>query len=419
MIKILLDFIKSFLWFVFYNLIGYLLHTDKSHKLNGSHKLNKFHKSNRYKIITQDIIYNKALKLSDITIVSRQQQTSCFELDVHDKSSVDNKISIKLNNNERFICYGCGKPHRSTHPVYVFSCMKCGSLNQKYRYFCRDLSNQVALVTGCRTKLGHQITLKLLRANCKVIGTTRYPQQAINMYQKYKDYDIFKHNLIIYHESIDFDNDNITNLVTNLVNYIQDNFNQLNILINCAAQTIRVREKNKTTEPDERNRYGDAKHVDETHINSWQMTISDINQNEMQEVYRINAIAPCILTQSLLFLMKKSTISPYIINVHAREGLFNVHKSEYHLHLNMAKSALHMLTKCLIRSNLKTNDELNFRIHGCDPGWISVDEYYKSNRPWIVPPLDEIDGAARILYPLFADLQSCSKTRRHFKFVKS
>ena len=112
--------------------------------------------------------------------------------------------------------------------------------------------------------------------------------------------------------------------------------------------------------------------------------------------------------------MQLSKTPPYIINVHAREGLINVKKSKFHIHLNMAKIGLSMLTKCLVSSKLKTfNGEL-FRIHGVDPGWISVDEYYEENRPWIVPPLDEIDGAARILFPLFSNFQSCSKTRRHF-----
>lgn len=413
MIQLLITFIKSVLWFIFYGSTN-----NKTKQIIPLRKSNKTHK---YTIITQDILYDKALQLPGTTIITRQHQKSCHDLDLHNKNGVPNKISLKLKKNERFICYGCGKPHRSTHPVYVFSCMKCGSLNQKYRYFNRDLTGQIALVTGCRTKLGHQITLKLLRANCKVIGTTRYPDQAIKMYEQYEDYSRFKDNLIIYHESIDFDNDNIVHLVVNLVNFIQGNFMRLNILINCAAQTIRVREKNKPSMPHslEENRYGDAKFVSESDINSWQITISDVDQDEMQEVYRVNAIAPCILVQSLLPLLKKSIVPPYVINVHAREGLFNVHKSGYHLHLNMAKSALHMLTKCLIRSNLKTESENNFCIHGCDPGWISVDEYYKTSRPWIVPPLDEIDGAARILYPLFAKLRSCSKTRRHFKSIKS
>ena len=73
-----------------------------------------------------------------------------------------------------------------------------------------------------------------------------------------------------------------------------------------------------------------------------------------------------------------------------------------------------MLTRGLIDSQLETDLGKKFCIHGTDPGWISVDEYYEETRPWIVPPLDEIDGASRILYPLFAQLSSCRKTRRHF-----
>ena len=74
-----------------------------------------------------------------------------------------------------------------------------------------------------------------------------------------------------------------------------------------------------------------------------------------------------------------------------------------------------MLTKSLIESKIKTDDNKSFSIHGCDPGWISVDEYYASSKPWIVPPLDEVDGASRILFPIFKGIMfSEPKTRRHF-----
>ena len=73
-----------------------------------------------------------------------------------------------------------------------------------------------------------------------------------------------------------------------------------------------------------------------------------------------------------------------------------------------------MLTKCLISYRHKTSSGKKFSIHGCCPGFISIDEYYENKRPWIVPPIDEIDGAARILYPLFNDLNSNPMTRRHY-----
>jgi NAD(P)-dependent dehydrogenase (short-subunit alcohol dehydrogenase family) len=381
---------------------------------------NKQRNMNDYKLITQDIIYDMIIKefANTNNVVTRQLQNSCTDLYEFDQLTLLNKKSIKLKSHEIFRCYGCQRYFRSAHSVYVFSCVECGNMFQKFRHFSRDLTGKVAFVTGSRTKLGHQITLKLLRAGCKVIGTTRYPLKALKTYETYKDYDAFKENLNIYPEALDFDTPNMTDSFNKLAEFIKEKFGQLNILVNCAAQTIRAREKLEYNQPHinpiETNRYNDSKHVDSSCVNSWQMTLSDLIQNEMEEVYRVNAIAPCLLVQSLLELMKMSEEPPYIINVHAREGLLNVKKSKFHMHLNMAKSAMSMFTRCLASSKLKTNNNEYFRIHGVDPGWISVDEYYEDNCPWIVPPLDEIDGAARILYPLFKNLSTCSKTRRHF-----
>ncbi|OHT16352.1 hypothetical protein TRFO_41824 [Tritrichomonas foetus] len=53
-------------------------------------------------------------------------------------------------------------------------------------------------------------------------------------------------------------------------------------------------------------------------------------------------------------------------------------------------------------------------IHGCDPGWILVDEYYEKNRTWTLPPLDEDDRAARIIYPILSRQNSNRKIRKHF-----
>ncbi len=161
--------------------------------------------------------------------------------------------------------------------------------------------------------------------------------------------------------------------------------------------------------------YGDAKFVASEMVNSWHLTLVDQVQEEMEQVYRINTVAPTLVIQRLLPLMKEAD-NPYIINVHAREGLLDVSKCSVHVHTNMAKVGLAMLTKCLKKDPaMVTNDGTKFRIHGCDPGWLSIDEYYEENRPWTVPPLDEIDGAARILYPVFKKFEfSYSKTRRHF-----
>ncbi len=139
----------------------------------------------------------------------------------------------------------------------------------------------------------------------------------------------------------------------------------------------------------------------------------------MEEVMRINCIGPMFLIKHLIPLLKKSSSVPYIINVHAREGLFNVNKSDKHPHTNIAKAGLVMLTRNIISMKLKTDKGISFSIHGCDPGWISVDEYYEKSSPWIVPPLDEYDGASRILFPIYKNIsQSSWKTRRHFTHFK-
>jgi NAD(P)-dependent dehydrogenase (short-subunit alcohol dehydrogenase family) len=257
----------------------------------------------------------------------------------------------------------------------------------------------------------------LLRAGAIVIGTTRSPDKAKLNYKEYSDYGEWADLIDIYPGYVDLDHNNLTRILEEMKEYIDHKYGKLDVIVNCAAQTIRVREKGNTliNEDTEENRYGDAKFVAKKEINSWQMGIEDLEQVEMEEVYRVNAIAPTLIVQTFLPLLTKSDVSPYIINVHAKEGLIDVsHKSRYHIHLNMAKSAMSMLTRGLVDSHLVTHEGKPFSIHGSDPGWISVDEYYEEPRPWVVPPLDEIDGASRILYPLFKKLSSCRKTRRHY-----
>ena len=76
------------------------------------------------------------------------------------------------------------------------------------------------------------------------------------------------------------------------------------------------------------------------------MKLGEIDPEEIQEVFRINAIAPLMIFQTFTDLLLKSTYERrMVINVHAREGLFNIKgKSSNHPHTNMAKAALHQLT---------------------------------------------------------------------------
>ncbi|EDR21574.1 hypothetical protein EDI_284920 [Entamoeba dispar SAW760] len=373
--------------------------------------------SNRRVFVKKSSIFEFSKNVGGCNVITRQLTKTASELDKFDKTTSLSTKRYKFKNNEVAHCYGCNKLCASMHPVYVYSCRNCGELFQQNRNLTRDLSNTVSLVIGCRTKLGHQVTLKLLRAGSTVIGTTRYPEDTKILFSQYEDYEIFKDRLIIYNKGLDLDTNHLENNFRDLKEFIEQKYGHLNHFIFCAAQTIRVREKERNRvkeEMKETNRYGDAKFVKETNINSWKMTIEDLNQKEMEEVIRINSIAPTLLTKMLIPLLKKSTIIPYIIFVHAREGVFQCHKTKYHIHTNMAKASLAMLTLCLCSSNIITENGLPFSVHGCDPGWISVDEYYENDKPFEVAPLDEVDGASRVLYPLFKELRSESKTRRHY-----
>lgn len=357
----------------------------------------------------QEILVNWASTKNN-NVVTRNLTESCSDLHNFDTNPLN---TIRPKHKTSYRCYGCSKGYKSPHPVYLFSCFKCGTKYQRFRNLKRDLSGHVAVVVGARTKLGHQIVVKLLEAGCYVYGTTRFPSEALNIMRTYDKWEDNWKNKITFTE-LDLDCDNVDEKVINLTKSITHG--KVDILINCAAQTIQKREKEKNFSADVVNRYNEDRYANSAKENSWDMGLFDVSQKELEEVHRINAVAMLVVVRNFVPLMNKSDVQtgPYIINVHAREGIFNVKKGDKHIHTNMAKASFSMLTKCLGGMKMKTEAGMPFRVHGCDPGWISVDEYYETKRPWVVAPIDERDGAARILYPVFSKLKTCLKTRRHF-----
>ena len=90
----------------------------------------------------------------------------------------------------------------------------------------------------------------------------------------------------------------------------------------------------------------DLQQVDLRKTNSWRLKLGEIETNEMLEVQLVNSIAPFVLCNRLVNLMKKDdTGMKHIINVTAMEGKFHrYHKEARHPHTNMAKAALNMMT---------------------------------------------------------------------------
>ncbi len=163
----------------------------------------------------------------------------------------------------------------------------------------------------------------------------------------------------------------------------------------------------------------DLQQVDLRTMNSWRMSLAEVPTAEMLELQLINAVAPFILCAKLKSLMlRKRTFDKHMVNVSAMEGSFSRHtKTDKHPHTNMAKAALNMLTLTSAPDYAKDGIYMN----AVDTGWVTdEDPAHLSTRKSQVhdfqPPLDIVDGAARVCDPFFSGLL----TGKHLwgKFLK-
>jgi NAD(P)-dependent dehydrogenase (short-subunit alcohol dehydrogenase family) len=133
-------------------------------------------------------------------------------------------------------CYVCKTRFRELHKFYDQLCPDCASLNFNKRHESRSLKGYTAIVTGSRVKIGYQTSLKLLRAGCYVIATTRFPNSAVHSYRKEHDFNEWKNNLEIY--GLDLRDVTGIELFCRYLNHKLAT-SGLDILINNACQTIR------------------------------------------------------------------------------------------------------------------------------------------------------------------------------------
>lgn len=148
----------------------------------------------------------------------------------------------------------------------------------------------------------------------------------------------------------------------------------------------------------------DLQQVDLRKTNSWRLKLGEINTSEMLEVQLVNNIAPFVLCNMLAPLMKQdNTGKKHIINVTAMEGKFHrFTKNPRHPHTNMAKAALNMLT----HTSAGEYAEYGIYINAVDTGWVTDEDpahlsKFKEDVHDFQPPLDIVDGAARVMDPLF------------------
>lgn len=96
-------------------------------------------------------------------------------------------------------CYECKKYYDKDESLigYDYHCLDCGKINYEYKMQKANLENITILITGIRVKIGYHTALRILRNGGNVIGTTRYPNLALNNYAKEKDYEEWKDRLKI------------------------------------------------------------------------------------------------------------------------------------------------------------------------------------------------------------------------------
>lgn len=157
----------------------------------------------------------------------------------------------------------------------------------------------------------------------------------------------------------------------------------------------------------------------ETYANSsWVQSLFEIPYEDVISAHLVNTFVPLILCRELLPLMGEDQASPrnadnmrdeavsprpegYIINVSSREGIFedrtlSIGKAGKHVHTNMSKAALNMITETEATSAWQTR---RVAMNTVDPGYMSVAPEYENAFDG-QRPIGWEDGAGRVLWPI-------------------
>jgi NAD(P)-dependent dehydrogenase (short-subunit alcohol dehydrogenase family) len=336
-------------------------------------------------------------------------------------------------------CYICKNAYRRLHHFYESLCPDCAALNFQKRNQSARLDGKVALVTGARIKIGYETALLLLRAGCRVIATTRFHKDAARRYANEHDFAAWRNRLEIH----GLDLRHIPS-VERFAQSLSETQPRLDFLINNAAQTVRrpdafyqhllageQAQLEKAAQPllacaNQLVPFAaapiiqvspdfppgqldlDGQQVDLRPHNSWRMTLGEISTLELLEVHLVNAVAPFVLVRTLRPLLARSGDARHIVNVSAMEAQFARNKkTDKHPHTNMAKAALNMMT----RTSAVDFQRNGIFMNSVDTGWITDEDPLrhvarKQEVHDFHPPLDAIDGAQRVLDPIFTGFNS-------------
>jgi NAD(P)-dependent dehydrogenase (short-subunit alcohol dehydrogenase family) len=357
------------------------------------------------------------------------------------------------------LCYVCKRPYRELHHFYDQLCPGCADVNFAARTELADLRGRVALLTGGRVKIGYQAGLKLLRCGADLVVTTRFPRNAAARYAQEPDFadwsdrveifgldlrhipsvEAFCRDFVATRKRLDFIINNACQTVRRppefYAHMIAEETTAVRKLPQCARRLLGQERQDGQQRQDRQDRDGrevvaaalsqiplladelvsqadlfpagaldaDLQQIDLRERNSWRMLLADVPTIEMLEVQLVNAVAPFIFNARLKPLMRRTPDrDKHIVNVSAVEGQFyRTCKTTRHPHTNMAKAALNMMTRTA------ATDYFNDGIHmnSVDTGWVTDEDpieiaMRKAVEQRFHPPLDIVDGAARIVAPI-------------------
>ena len=349
-------------------------------------------------------------------------------------------------------CYVCKQKYTQIHHFYDQLCPSCAELNYRKRTELADLRGRVALLTGGRVKIGYQAGLKLLRCGAHLIVTTRFPRDAAARYSQEPDFVEWQDRVEVF--GLDLRH---TPSVEAFCHELLTTRIRLDFIINNACQTVRrppdfyahmmARELGagkaggaggelslvKTVQPVSpvqpvaarlsqvallaEDRPGqvdlfpagqldqDLQQIDLRGRNSWRLLLHEVSSVELLEVQLVNAVAPFVLNARLKPLMLRTPErDKHIVNVSAMEGQFYRNfKTTRHPHTNMAKAALNMMT----RTSAADYQGHGIHMNSVDTGWVTDEDPLeiaarKTTEQRFHPPLDIVDGGARIVDPIIA-----------------
>ena len=350
-------------------------------------------------------------------------------------------------------CYVCKQKCTEIHHFYDQMCPACAEFNLAKRASWRISGAASRSMTGGRVKIGYQAGLKLLRLGRASDRDDAFPRDGAIRYAQEPDFEEWQDRLEIF--GLDLRH---TPSVEAFCREMLATRSRLDFIINNACQTVRrppgvlrahdgARER-RAARSWRRNGRRPAHHRRSSPLSAQMSQVAllpeDARRAQVDLFPRRTArsgpaagrparpqlVAPAAARgvdggaarsaagqrgrarssstrASRPLMLRTPERDKHIVNVSAMEGQFYRNfKTTRHPHTNMAKAALNMMTRTAAADYHADGIHMN----SVDTGWVTDEDPVeiaarKTAEQRFHPPLDIVDGAARIVDPIISGLQ--------------